>query len=150
MTKLIYLCSFFILLTLLVCCKKETDNSGFVEDYDYLNSVIGTWELRQQSGSFTTTYAKGNGNVLKFNGPNYERYTNGALTKSGTFTLVPDTAVQQNVCLVLSNKEYKNRIVFDGKDEARKTFVRITKNKLDLVSGCFANDSGSGSVYEKQ
>jgi len=129
-------------LSLFVCCKKEAD---------YSNSISGTWELRRYTGSFNTTYVKGNGNVLKFSGSNYERYTNGTLSKSGTFALVPDTAVQQNVGLILSNKEFKNRIVFDGQDDAgKKTFVKITKYELDLYFGSFINDSGGGYIYEKQ
>lgn len=141
MKQLIYLGSLCILLSLFVRCRK---------DYVYSNSISGTWELRLQTGGFSTTYAKRNGNLLKFSGSNYERYTNGTLSKTGTFALIPDTTVQQNVCLVLSNKEYKNRIVFDGVDNPRKTFVKITNNELDLYSGCFANDSCSGSIYAKQ
>ncbi len=87
---------------------------------------------------------------MRFTNSNYEIYTNGNLTKSGEYVLVPDTTVQANVCLILSGSQYKNRIVFDGKDDVRKTFIKFSQNELNLVSGCFANDSGVISTYERQ
>jgi hypothetical protein len=140
MTRLIYLSSLCILLTAFGGCKKD----------NYSKSIAGVWELREQAGSIRIAYAKGNGNLLKFNNSNYEIYTDGKLTKSGVYMLIPDTAVQQNVCAGLSNKEYKNRIVFDGKEVETKKFIKISTNELNLVSGCFALDAGSSSLFEKQ
>ncbi len=122
------------------------------KDSNYSKSIIGTWELKQyRTGSFpVSTSPKGNGNLLKFTASKYEIYKDNVLSKSGVYTLIPDTTVEVNVCLVLSNKEYKSRIVFDGKDDPTKTFIKISNNELTLASGCFANDGGSISVYERQ
>ncbi|RYE26374.1 MAG: hypothetical protein EOP42_20810 [Sphingobacteriaceae bacterium] len=140
MRKLVNFSSFCILLTFFISCKKDNYSS---------KSIIGTWELRQSQGGTIpgTTYNKGNGNMIKFTDSDYEIYANGVLSKSGTYKLIPDTSVQDNVCSVLSSNEYKNRIVFDGKDDARKTFIKISKDELSLVSGCFALDAGSISIY---
>ncbi|MGI4021265.1 MAG: hypothetical protein ACRYFA_07145 [Janthinobacterium lividum] len=143
MRKIICLTSIYILSMFLTNCKKDSN---------YSTSIIGTWELKQGQGGTTpgTTFPKGNGNILKFTKSTYEIYENGGLSKSGIYTLIPDNAVQENVCLVLSSSEYKSRIVFDGKDDARKTFIKISKDELSLVSGCFAVDAGSISTYERQ
>ena len=143
MKKLICLSSICFLLMFFAGCKKDSH---------YSKSIIGTWELKQyRSSSFpVSTSPKGNGNLLKFTASKYEIYKDNVLSKSGVYTLIPDTTVEANVCLVLSNKEYKSRIVFDGKDDLTKTFIKIAGNELFLASGCFANDGGSISVYERQ
>lgn len=142
MKRLIYLCIFCILLTIFNSCKKS-DN--------YNKTIVGNWELKQTFASNGThSYAKGNGNILKFTNSNYEIYRMGSLTKTGDYILVPDTTVQFSVCLILPSSQYKNRIVFDGKEDTRKTFVKTSENELAVVSGCFANDSGELSTYERQ
>jgi hypothetical protein len=143
MKKLICLSSICFLVMFFAECKKDSN---------YSKSIIGTWELNQNQSGMTpgTTFSKGNGNVLKFTSSTYEIYKDNVLFKSGAYTLIPDTSVETNVCLVLSNKEYKSRIVFDGKDDPRKTFIKISNNELSLVSGCFALDAGSISIYNRK
>jgi hypothetical protein len=55
--------------------------------------IVGTWELIQRSGGFAPTIAfpPGNGNQLKFTGSTYQQFTNGQLTKSGTYRLEKQT-----------------------------------------------------------
>lgn len=141
MKRIIYFTCFCALTSLFLKCKKE-DNSPL--------SIVGSWELKQGSGSFTQNYDKGNGNILKFTASEYEIYKAGALTKKGTYALIADTTVQNNVCLVLPSAEYKNRIVYDNDYNATKAFIKISANQLYIISGCFATDGGSITIYEKQ
>jgi hypothetical protein len=93
-------------------CKKN-DTIGPV-------SLSGTWELYKASGDITINYPAGNGNILKLSGNSYQMYTNGTLTKSGTFTVEYDTTATTSVCLVFSPGQFTSRIIYDGDYDAPK------------------------------
>jgi hypothetical protein len=123
-------------------CRKNTDKNTA--------SFTGTWELREKSGMFSTTYPPGNGTLLKFSTSTYEIYTNNQLTQSGTYILLPDNTVKVSVCLEFAEGEFTNRIVYDQQQNIAKTFINIVNNRLTFMSGCYAYDAGHSEVYEKQ
>jgi hypothetical protein len=124
------------------CCKKGITTS---------NSIIGTWELRQaQTGMIPTIdYPRGNGNTLIFSGSGYEKYVNGNLVKSGTYTLVRDDSVEATVGLVVTAGQFTNRIIFDNDLVSSKTFIQVSNKNLTLLSGYFPLDGGSHLLYER-
>jgi hypothetical protein len=123
-------------------CKKGTNAIS--------SSIQGLWELRHASGMFTTNYAPGNGNTIKFTDGRYETTTNGQPTKSGSYQVVQDLSVGAETCLVIGSGQYTNRIIYDNDLISRKVFVEISNNKLSFLSGCFAYDAGSFVEYERQ
>jgi len=125
-------------------CKKDIAGSSST-------SVIGTWELRHaQTGMIPTIdYSQGNGNMLVFSGSGYERYTNGMLVKTGTYTLVRDDSVETSVGLVIPRGQFTNRIIFDDDLASPKTFVEVLNDELTLLSGFFPTDGGSEIVYQR-
>jgi hypothetical protein len=141
MKKLLYIPLICLLAIICSSCKK----SAIVPA-----TLVGTWELRQVSGSFTTNYPAGNGHILKFTATGYERYDNDTLTKKGVYTTMPDSTVEQNVCLIGLTNTYKTRIVYDNKYNTTKVFIHITSTELNSISGCFAYDGGSKASYQRQ
>jgi hypothetical protein len=131
----------FALITVFASCRKNTDKNTV--------SLTGTWELREKSGMFLTTYPPGNGTLLKFSASTYEMYTNNQLTQSGTYMLLPDNTVKTSVCLEFPEGQFTNRIVYDQQQNTPKKFIDIVNNRLTLISGCYAFDAGHSEVYEK-
>ena len=135
------------LITFIACfvsCRKENK--------DISTSIIGTWELRHSSAAMnptTNNYPRGNGNLLKFTNDSYEIYKNNQLVQSGYYTIVNDSTVEENVCLVFSAGRFTNRIIYDGNYNDSKQFIEISNNKLTFISGCYALDDGHTSEYEK-
>ena len=136
------------LLGFFVSCKKDK----FVENFVSSIPVTGTWELKQvQNGMIPTIeYSPGNGNILRFSGSTYERYTNGTLAKSGRYTIIVDTSAQKEVGLVIPSGKFTHRIIFDNDFTAHKTFLEVEGNNLTLLAGYFPADSGSFTLYEKK
>jgi hypothetical protein len=130
------------LMILFSSCKKDAAGS---------RSLIGTWELRQaQTGMIPNIdYPRGNGNMLIFSAASYEKYTNGSLVKTGTYTLVGDDSVEASVGLVVTRGQFKNRIIFDNDLVSPKTFIEVSHDKLNVLSGYFPLDGGSHLIYEK-
>lgn len=122
-------------------CKKTKEEKAI------RNTIVGTWELRRASGQITINYAPGNGNRLKFTKSAYERAANGQLAENGTYKIVRDNSVEKNVCLVMADGQFENRIDFSKDNNNRKVFLQLSGDTLHLVSGCFANDSGSFTDY---
>ena len=95
-------------------------------------------------------YSEGNGNIIKFSETNYEMYENGQLKKSGPYSVLEDTTVEETVCLVFPDGQFTNRIIYDNDYNASKIFLEISGNKLSFVSGCYAVDAGHRSEYERE
>ena len=134
------------MITVLACCKNDS-----IEKNKEENTIVGTWELRQaQTGMMpTVNYNPGNGNILKYTDVNYEMFTNGVLTKSGTFVLVNDTTAQATVGIVVTAGQFTDRIVYDNDLTAPKKFLQVVNNKLTFLSGYFPLDYGSKTIYER-
>ena len=115
------------------------------------SSIIGTWELRHAQNGMTPNIddPKGNGNILVFSGSAYEKYTNGTLVKTGTYTLVRDDSAEASVGLLITPGQFTNRIIFDNDLSSPKTFIEVSDNSLISLSGFFPLDGGSRLAYER-
>jgi len=126
-------------------CKKDATQK------DNNTSVIGTWELRDISGGMmpgSIKFAPGNGNILKLSSTDYGIYKSNQLIKSGTYKIVADTTVEQNVCLIIKDGEFTNRIDYSDTTSI-KIFFQLDGSKLVFQSGCYAVDGGHSEVYQK-
>lgn len=133
--------------SLFTACKK-TDSPK----KPFTHSISGTWELRETSAAMNpqvSTFAPGNGHILKFGDTSYEKYETGQLVKKGEYAIVPDPTVESSVCLLFPVGQFTNRIVYDNDGDARKQFLQIDGNKLVFVSGCYAVDAGYRMEYVK-
>jgi len=127
-------------------CKKSADRLAISD------SIEGTWELRKTSAAMmpgAVIHEPGSGNKLKFTGNKFEMYVKGQLTESGTYQIIPDATVEENVCLVFADGQFENRIVYNVINNNAKIFFQITDNKLMFQSGCYALDGGHSEVYER-
>jgi hypothetical protein len=140
MRQSIILAGLATLVFLTTGCKKDQSSGG----------LQGVWEIRQAKGMLLVDYPAGNGNLIKFQGNNYEMIDNGQVTQSGTYSIVLDPSVSTETCLVIPAGKYENRIVFNNSLISNKVFFEITGNKLYLISGCFAVDGGVEREYVKQ
>lgn len=126
-------------------CKKYKSPSSGPE------ALSGTWELRQVSSSMpTTTLPPGNGNTIKFSGNHFEMHADGQIILSGTYEIVSDDTVEESVCLVFPDNQFRQRIIFNNNRNATKTFINFDKTNLTLATGCFAVDAGVLKKYERK
>jgi len=130
---------FCITLAALVSCKKQRGEDTA--------ALVGNWELRKnQSGMTPTiTYAPGNGNIIQFTTTTYAFYSGGRLLQSGSYKLLKDTKDMAGECLDVNYY----RLVYDNNLTTSKRLQLTAANKLVLLSGCFALDSGVYLEYEK-
>jgi len=135
-------------------CKR--DNTGQDKEGKFNSvstAIIGTWELSKTTGAMNpnpTIYTSGNGNLLKFTASGYEKYQNGVLVKTGTYTIVQDLTVSESVCLNFDAGRYTDRIIYDNDNSSPKQFFEISNNKLNFIAGCYAYDAGHTMEYQKQ
>jgi hypothetical protein len=135
MKKILTLSFSLLLIFSLISCKKKEQESN----------LQGSWELRRIEGiqvaGVDPNFKSGNGNVLKFNGNNYEWYNENKLQSSGTFTIQPDVRpinnLKSNYSLTLSN------------DNQIQLYIHLEGKKLVVFLGVIAAD-GTESHYEKQ
>ncbi|WP_158800317.1 hypothetical protein [Pedobacter sp. L105] len=122
----------FMFITVMSCKKKSAETN-----------LNGSWELRYLEGiqvpNVDPNFKAGNGNILKFSDHNFERYENGKLVQTGTFTFQPEKTTVNNTAVNYS-------IVF-ANDE--KQYLYLSGNKLILFQGVIAAD-GTASTYVKQ
>lgn len=124
------------LLLLITNCKKKTIEPTEAD-------LNGSWELRYLAGiqvaGMDPNYKPGNGNLLKFNQQNYERYDSGKLVDSGKFTIKPEATTvnssQTNYSILLKNET--------------KLYLNLSAKKLIVFNGVVAAD-GTEATYEKQ
>ncbi len=121
-------------------CKKEKTSA----------TIEGTWELQRVVGMATINYPPGIGNLLKFDGYNYELYVNGTLIKSGTYAIIPDQTVNAATCMVIDPGRFNQRIIYDNDVNGRKEFLELAADKLSIMGGCFAIDAGYTAEYIRQ
>ena len=133
------------LITTLFACKKDKDANTSTD-------IVGHWELAETSAAMipVITYPTGNGDYLVITDSTYAYYGAGQLVKSGTYTIMDDATVEQNVCLVIPDDQFTRRIVFDNMTSTPKVFFDVRDGKLSFISDCYANDAGHKSVYRKQ
>jgi len=142
-----------ILLSVFIISFENCKKNSTKQNSNIASSIIGNWELRQTSAAMNPTpknYTPGNGNILKFTDTNYETFANGALVKKGQYAITSDATVETNVCLVFSNGQFANRIIFDTAYNTSKVFIQISADKLTFISGCYAYDAGHTEEYQKQ
>lgn len=127
--------SLIVLFTVISCSKKEKENG---------TELNGTWELRHIAGiqvaGANPDFKAGNGNYFKFDGQNFERYSDGKKTESGSFSITPEENVPIN------DKKANYSIKFNNEE---KTFILLSDKKLVLFNGIIAAD-GTEFTYEKQ
>ncbi|MCW3080334.1 hypothetical protein [Segetibacter sp.] len=138
------LIAFTVLVIFIIGCKK--DNSEPKSD------IEGKWELvRVQGGRAAEIYyPAGNGNILKFTNSKYEAFENGRPAKSGSFAVINDPFAERELCLVLPDNTYRQRIIYNNDDNSSKVFYQIKNDTLSLLSGCFASDAGLNKEYVKR
>jgi hypothetical protein len=142
--------SFLFCLTccfVLVACSSKKEAAK--ESADAIN-LTGTWELRKaQNGMMPTAqHAPGNGNFFRFTPTTFEQYNNGALVRSGSYSLDRDTTVSASVGLELPKGQFDHRILFE-KDTTEKTFIDLRGDTLEMITGFFPVDAGSRRVFVK-
>lgn len=122
-----------LLLTVMSCEKKPA-----------APDLNGTWELRHVTGiqvaGVSPDFKPGNGNMLKFDGQNFEKYNDGKKTDSGSFTITPEDNVAVNNSKANFSVKFKNE---------EKLYVSLIENKLIVFDGEVAAD-GTESTFEKQ
>ena len=122
-----------VLFTVISCSKKETGTE-----------LNGTWELRHIAGiqvaGANPDFKAGNGNYFKFDGQNFERYSDGKKTESGSFSITPENNVPIN------DKKANYSIKFNNEE---KTYILLSDKALILFNGIIAAD-GTEFTYEKQ
>jgi len=123
-----------IICTLFACKKGNDDNE---------DNISGRWEFRGTVGGFIPIINQknkpGNGNILKFEGNNYEFITDGKVTKSGTYTIMKESKA-------INNTSANAYLIFDGNKE--KTYINLSRKKLILFFGIIAAD-GVETTYER-
>lgn len=112
--------------------------------------LTGTWELRETSGNIPVKmHPAGNGNILSYHAGGYTWRTGGQVVKTGQFTVVQDTTIVSNVCLLFPEGTYTNRLIYDNNTDTTKIFFEVHGNKLRFYSACYAYDAGHSELYEK-
>ncbi|MBE7173588.1 MAG: hypothetical protein INR73_23650 [Williamsia sp.] len=118
-------------------CDKENDLGAV--DYPAYNQK---YELRVQSGGLagqTQTYKSGNGNAYLFESSStYKQYTDGQLSKTGTYKIVSDSSYVLH--------QPASRIIFDNAGNGVRTLVRFQSNKMYLQEDVY---DGKTVEYEK-
>jgi hypothetical protein len=141
-----------LLLTTLFACKKDKG-----DNYDPKKDLVSIWELAEVSSSMLPVqkYDPGNGNLLRINSNDtYAYISNGQITQQGNYTIVADTSVEKETCLVNLKDKYKYRFEVTNDPPiptvtAYKVFFYVEDNKLYMISGCYAIDAGSLRVYRR-
>ena len=133
MKGIFYTSIIICLLLSAVGCKKKSAETN----------LNGTWELSSVNGGqvagVSPNIESGKGNLLKFSGQNYEKYIEGKLVSSGTFSLKKEAEVAVN-------KNKANYSILFG-DE--KLLVNLSAKQLIVFDGVIAAD-GFESIYKKQ
>jgi hypothetical protein len=132
MKNLVKLALILLLTFVALSCKKESS----------ISNLNGTWELRsvvggQLAGASPIIAAK-NGNQFKFNQQNYERYVDGKLIESGTFTL-------KAVKVKINNDEANFSMLTNTN---LQQYIKLSSNDLVIFTGVIAAD-GFESHYIK-
>ena len=141
-----------LLVTTLFACKKNKDNT-----VDPKKDLVSIWELAEVSSAMTPvkTYDPGNGNTLRISEDGtYAYYKNDQTMEQGNYTIVADTSVEKEVCLLNLKDKYKNRFEVTNVTpiptaSAFRTFFYVNGDKLYMIGGCYAIDAGSLRVYRR-
>lgn len=124
-----------LLLLTALGCKKSSPQKG----------IQGTWELRHLAGGqiagIDPNYKKGNGDLYKFEGENYTRHYNGAITDSGTFTIEYTEEKEMN-------GNNKANGIMKLSPSGREYHIYLSAKKLVIFDGIIAAD-GVEMTYEK-
>jgi len=122
MKNLLQLTLSFILLILVVSCKKEAS----------VSSLNGTWEFKSMIGGqpVSTPDTAKHVSQLRFADQQFEKYDDGKLTDSGTFTI---TAEKKSI-----NNNQANYYLTTHGDH--KQYIKLSKNELVVFEGVIAAD----------
>jgi hypothetical protein len=125
--KLIIL-MFFVLIS---SCKKENTSLE--------RKIEGTWELHSFTSGLTgknSTVLTGNGSIFKFSSNQFQRFENGQLIKTGTYSIKKDTFHLVN--------RIGNKIIFNNVNDG--LFFDLDDTYLSFFID--ANDGG-GETYKR-
>jgi hypothetical protein len=137
--------SFAFIFSFMSGCKKNN-----VKEANKSSSIIGAWELRSTVGGIPLkTFPPNNGHVIQFTNDSYTVFDSGQAKEQGSYTITPDNSVEANVCLVIKDSQFTNRITLSASSNPYKIFFNLEGNQLTFLSGCFAVDAGSQTVYER-
>jgi hypothetical protein len=122
MKNLLQLTLSFLLLITVVSCKKEAS----------VSSLNGTWELKSMIGGQPTTSPNTEKHVsqLRFADQRFEKYDDGKLTDSGSYTI---TAEKKEI-----NNNQANYYLTTHGDH--KQYIRLSKSELVVFEGVIAAD----------
>lgn len=116
-------------------CEKNTDMCCAFPN-------TGKYELRTRTGGIageTKTYSPGNGNAYLFEtGSDYKLYTDGQLSKSGSYKITQDSSVVLH--------QPASRIIFDSQVNAMRTLIKFSSNKMTIQEDVY---DGRTYEYEK-
>ena len=106
------------------------------------SKINGRWELRHVTGiqvaNVDPNFPKGNGNILKFDNGQLERFTANKLMGTDTYTIKEEKKK-------INNSEAQYTLIFKDKSEKH---IGFSEGKLILFDGEIAAD-GTESIYEK-
>jgi hypothetical protein len=127
---------FLVLMISVLSCKKEERLESRLE---------GSWELRHILGGFRiadspSDFPAGNGNIIKFEGANYERWAEGNMYSKGTFKIIKDQAE-------IDGTNYSYKLEFENKMDSDVHF-KISDKEMKTTVGSQAHD-GYTVTYEK-
>lgn len=133
MKGIFYTAIMICLLLSAVGCKKKSA----------VTNLDGTWELKHINGlqvaGANPDFEAGNGNLLKFDGQNFEKYDQGKLVYSGTFSLKKEASTPIN------NTKANYSISFNND----KLFANLSAKQLVIFYGSIPAD-GFEATYVKQ
>ena len=152
MKKTYLLVMFALLVTTLFACKKDKGDKD-----DPKKDLVSIWELAEASSAMmpVKTYEPGNGNLLRINSNDTYFYSkDGQVMEQGNYSIVADTSVEKETCLINLKDKYKNRFEITNVTPiptvmAFKTFFYVEGDKLYMIGGCYAVDAGSLRVYRR-
>ncbi len=128
----------FLLSALTITCKKESH---------FEHKLIGTWELRHLYGGFReagspSNYAAGNGNIIKFDGREFQKFSQGQLRSSGRYTI-------KKVDAEVNGDKVSYRLEFHDEKDPIDQYFKIVDNELTIYFGSIASD-GVEYTYQRQ
>ena len=132
------ICLLFLLITSLVTTSCNKEDMGAVCG---IASNDGKYELRSQTGGIigkTVIYPAGNGNAYLFESSTYKLYTDGQLSKSGTYKVIQDSS------FVLHQPA--SRIVFDSGNDMIRTLIQFSTKRMRIQEDVY---DGRTYEYEK-
>jgi hypothetical protein len=107
------------------------------------STLQGSWELSSVAGGNLANYLypTGKGYGIKFTETEYQKYENGQIIKSGTYSLHNEKS--------FLNDKIMTRIIYDNDLNFPKQFIDIKRSKLTIYYGAMIATDGLEYSYQK-